>query len=561
AAGHRLAGATLPTNAMAAAAPTPVAAATIAGGAAEPTVLATQPAATNVRALAASTVVGDPRGAAIPKSPAYGAPKSQAATIAGVAAVAAVAGVLSVAVAAGVWMLWPKSPPPEAAAGAPPASSVSTVTFPALAQAPGTPAAGASSAASPQTPVASPPPAAPSPASPQPAAPAPGTLLITAVGLADASDPRYQGDAARLQQDLRADAKGQLVEKALGLMVERASLASHYDVLNERLLAHSASFVGAVVRESAPRTGNDGLVSITTEAVVDVRAVQKSLNEMTRKERIGLIRASGDPRIAIRIAVRDGDAPDAAPRPSAAADNLLKERIKSFGFRTWSDEGTKGPPSDFLLTGEARLRRLTTRLEASGITITKYAIGALTVKCINRATGEEIYFNTVVPKGAGSWATEEEALRAVAAGIADEFSRDFFLQHVNVAGRRVALVVDGLPGTVAEAVAREFASLPMVLSVRPRAGAWDLELGGSGSAAERVAAGVLAPLNRKLGQACFAPGASAGDEVRVAFDAKCSDASVLSRLETYPPAGLYGAPSGRTKAVISNPETLRKLQI
>ncbi|HEX4884430.1 MAG TPA: serine/threonine-protein kinase, partial [Casimicrobiaceae bacterium] len=170
AAGHRLAGATLPTNAVASAAPTQVAAATIAGGAAEPTVLATQSAATNVRALAATTVVGDPRGAAIPKAPAYGAPKSQAATIAGVAAVAAVAGVLSVAVAAGAWMLWPKSPPPEAAAGAPPASSVSTVTFPALAQAPGAPAAGASSAASPQAPVASPPPAAPSPASPQPAA-------------------------------------------------------------------------------------------------------------------------------------------------------------------------------------------------------------------------------------------------------------------------------------------------------------------------------------------------------------------------------------------------------
>ena len=40
-------------------------------------------------------------------------------------------------------------------------------------------------------------------------------------------------------------------------------------------------------------------MSITTEAVVNVKAVQKSLNQMTRDERVQLIRASGDPRIAV----------------------------------------------------------------------------------------------------------------------------------------------------------------------------------------------------------------------------------------------------------------------
>ena len=53
-----------------------------------------------------------------------------------------------------------------------------------------------------------------------------------------------------------------------------------------------------VVRESAPETGKDGLTSLTTEAVVNVQAVQKSLNEMSRNERIQFIRASGDPRVA-----------------------------------------------------------------------------------------------------------------------------------------------------------------------------------------------------------------------------------------------------------------------
>ena len=78
---------------------------------------------------------------------------------------------------------------------------------------------------------------------------------------------------------------------------------------------------------------------MTTQAVVNVRALQKSLNQMSRDERVEFIRASGDPKISVRIAVRDADQPDAPPQPSPVAENLLKERIKSFGFRTWSEDG------------------------------------------------------------------------------------------------------------------------------------------------------------------------------------------------------------------------------
>ena len=72
---------------------------------------------------------------------------------------------------------------------------------------------------------------------------------------------------------------------------------------------------------------------------------------------------------------------------------------------------------------------------------------------------------------------------------------------------------------------------------------------------------VLKPLNAKLGQACFALGAVSGDQVGIAFDARCTDAAVLSRLESYPPAWLYAVPPGRQKSVTTNPETLRKLTI
>ena len=395
----------------------------------------------------------------------------------------------------------------------------------------------------------------------------PGTLLVTAVGLADPSDPRYQSDKALLQSDLRADSRSQAVEKALALLIDAKSLSSNYDLLRDRLLSKSGSFVKTVLRESEPRLGKDGLMSITTEAVVNVKAVQKSLNEMSRDERVDFIRASGDPKISVQIAVRDADQPGAPPLPSQLAENILKERIKSFGFRTWSEAGGEsGQRADAAIIGEAQVKRLSLRLEASGLTATKYTLTSWTVKCIDRETGEEIYHNTALPKGVGSWASEEEALRAIGAGVADEFSRDFFLQHASVTSQPITLVVEGMPDAASEELlARELLGLPGIIAATPRPAAkprtFDLRVAATGAPGDLIDQSVLKLLNAKLGQACFLPAGVNGDQVSVAFDKRCAEASVLNRLETYPPAGLYGAPPGRQKTIIRNPETLRKITI
>ena len=151
---------------------------------------------------------------------------------------------------------------------------------------------------------------------------------------------------------------------------------------------------------------------IRDRSVVVVAIV--SLNEMTASERVEVIRANGDPRISIAITSRDADRPDAPAQRSPVAENLLAERIKSFGFRTWAEGGAEaGKAPDFSIAGEARVRRLSTRLEASGLTVTKYALSSWTIKAVDRATGEEIYHNTTLPKGAASWASEEEAYKAI----------------------------------------------------------------------------------------------------------------------------------------------------
>src|SRR5271170_8144043 len=200
--------------------------------------------------------------------------------------------------------------------------------------------------------------------------------MIAAVGLIDPSDPRYRNDKTLLQSELRADSKSQLVEKAVGMLLDTNSLAKNYDLLKDQLLSRSGSFIKTVVRESEPRMGKDGLMSITTEAVVNVRAVQKSLNQMSRDERIDFIRANGDPRVSVRIAVRDADQPESTPQSFAVAENILKERIRSFGFRTWSEDGSdangNGKGADFAVVGEAAIKKLSMRLQASGLTVTKY---------------------------------------------------------------------------------------------------------------------------------------------------------------------------------------------
>jgi serine/threonine-protein kinase len=189
-----------------------------------------------------------------------------------------------------------------------------------------------------------------------------------------------------------------------------------------------------------------------------------------------------------------------------------------------------------------------------------------TVKCVDKQSGEEIYYNNKMPVAAGSWATEEQALAAIGGKIADEFSKDFFVRHFNASGQKVALKIDGMPDKGVEtAVARELVGLQSILSIARRPGApvvFDLQVsGGTGPLNDLVANSVLKPLNAKLGQSCFSLGATSGEQVSVAFEPACNDKAVLGKLDTNPPASLYGAPPGRQKSIIRDPETIKKLTV
>jgi serine/threonine-protein kinase len=382
----------------------------------------------------------------------------------------------------------------------------------------------------------------------------PGTMVISALGLVDPKDARFSGDANAAQAESRADAMRQLVEKAVALYVDKDSITKNYAVLDKKLLSQPGAFIKTMIQEGAAATGQDGLLQTEARAVVKVRDVQKSLNQLSKEERIEFIRNNGDPKVSIQMAIRNADTTQALPpERSMLAENVVKERIKSFGFRVWSADGelpagTKAQPSDFQIQGEVKLKVLSAKLPASGLTITKTALTSWTIKAIDKASGEEVYLNTINPQGK-SWASEDQALAEIGKLVGDEFSKNFFLEHFNFSAQKVNLNIAGLPDAAsAKLMLRELRGFRQVLDAQlvGDAGKYQLQL-AEGNASDLINDGVLKPLNAKLGQNCFALAGATGAEVNVSFSTACADAAVRAKLDTLPPAGLQSAAGARGK--------------
>jgi len=415
------------------------------------------------------------------------------------------------------------------------------------AAAPAAPAAGSSAAAQATT--------APAPvaiAATEPA-PEPGTLVISALGLANPKDARF-ANAQDAQAESRTDAMRQLVEKAVALYVDKDSITKNYAVLERKLLAQPGAYIKTVIQEGAPVAGPDGLVQTEARAVVKVRDVQKSLNQLSKEERIDFIRANGDPKVAIRISIRNADsAQPFPPDRSMVAENVLKDRIKSFGFRVWSAQGdaavgANAQAADFQIDGEVKLKTLSARLPSSGLTISKTALTSWTLKATDRVSGEEVYLNTVTPSGK-SWATEDQALMEIGKLVGDEFSKNFFLEHFAYGAQNVSLQITGLPDAASgQWLLRELRSLRAVLDAQPGAdtGAYLLRM-ADGNATDLLNDSVIKPLNAKLGQNCLGLAGAAGNAVQMAFAPACSADAAQGKWARLPPAGVQGASGERGK--------------
>lgn len=416
------------------------------------------------------------------------------------------------------------------------------------------------------------------------------TITVTAEGLADPNAETYQRDKGLMIDDLRQDARRQVIEKAVGAFIDSSTLVENYVLLEDRVFSQSTGLIKRVIKESNPWLGEDGFMHLLIQAEVYVTGVQDALQEMSRSSRVGYIRQYGDPKISVAVFAQDAARGSWTSR-SDIAENILKEHISGFGYRVWSEEMTKKlktemtetsalenqvdttvsishlKESDFSIYGKVKFDVRNVTLQASGINVKKTLITSWTVKCVDNHTGEEIYFNNKVPKRQG-WASEDEAIQDVGKMIGSEFSRDFFEQRLMSPSKVYELRVMGLPNyDVAVLFKKELIGLRPVLRVDFRnftsngISFYEVEFAGNSSNfAELVNNVLVKPLNAKFGEKAFQLDSVEQGVVKVSFHGNKDLDRILADFNSKPPAALADATPGRLRHIAKDENSLKKLE-
>ncbi len=400
------------------------------------------------------------------------------------------------------------------------------------------------------------------------------TVIITAEGLADPNADTYQRDKGLLLDALRTDARRQCIEKAVGIYVESSTLTENYVLIRDSILSKSKGLIKNIIKESDPWLGDDGFMHILLKAEVYVGAVKDSLQQMSKLERVSLIKEYGNPKISVAVTVRDADrASDTEVQRSQIAENIIIEGLTKFGYRVWSEDSTgigKGRlgqqnASDFAIVGDAKFKKLSAQL-TGGTTVTKYVLTSLTIRCTNNHTGEVVPPRTEVPKKK-SWADEDGALEEVGRIISGEFSQEFFEDQLMQPSRIYQLQVMGLPDYDAgQLFKKEMLGLRPVLSVDFRSfdaegmSNYEVEFaGGRENFTETIHTSVIKPLNRKFGERVFKLIAAQGDVARIAFAQQAASGEMLAKFNSMPPASIATASPERIRELVKSEETMKKI--
>ncbi len=416
------------------------------------------------------------------------------------------------------------------------------------------------------------------------------TLIVSAEGLADPQSEAYQRDKGLLLEALRRDAKQQLIEKAVGSYVESSTLVENYTLIQDRILTQSKGLIKRVIKESDPWIGKDGFAHLLMKAEVYLTDIGSALQQMSKTERVELIKELGNPKISVAVVLDDLDQSASSSKRSSLAENVLKKRLKSFGYRVWSEKissrlkmnlaeksylenqvettlsVTHSRSADFTILGQAALKSLSHTLESSGITLTKYALTSWTVSCVDNHTGEEVYITTTIPR-TQSWSSKSAAIEAIGSLVGREFSRDFFRSYLSRGSQLYQLKVLGLPDyNNGLLLKKEFLGLREVLNVNFRNfsasghSEYEVEFGGGREHFNTfLQTAIVQPLNRKLQENCFQLQSAHGRSATIAFSSRDSAEELKNRLETHPPSALSQATPGRLKELIHDQQTLNKV--
>lgn len=74
------------------------------------------------------------------------------------------------------------------------------------------------------------------------------TITVTAEGLADPNADTYQRDQGLLIDDLRQDARRQVIEKAVGAFIDSNTLVENYVLIEDRVFSKSTGLIKQIGR-------------------------------------------------------------------------------------------------------------------------------------------------------------------------------------------------------------------------------------------------------------------------------------------------------------------------
>ena len=349
---------------------------------------------------------------------------------------------------------------------------------------------------------------------------APQTIIVSAEGLADPNADTYKKDKGLMVDALRADAKRQAIEKAVGAYVDSSTLVENFMLINDRVLTRSSGLIKKIIKETPPWLGKDGLMHIMIKAEVFLADVQEALQSMSQNERLHLIKESGNPTVSVAILIKDARrSSNTAVQRSDIAENVLKSEFKSFGYRVWSEEYSKSlkgkaaagrarKEADFSVLGEVKFTAKEVYFKASGNTLVQHVLTSWTVKCMNNHTGEEVYFNNKIPRKK-SWESEDAAVADIGEMIGKEFSAEFFKEQLMRPSMIYQLELTGsvpIHYDTALLLKKEFIGLRPILNVELRDFSegnqtfYEMEFTGKSQNFNQILNdSILKPLNAKLG--------------------------------------------------------------
>ncbi|MBF0194072.1 MAG: hypothetical protein HQL71_05915 [Magnetococcales bacterium] len=412
------------------------------------------------------------------------------------------------------------------------------------------------------------------------------TIVASAEGLADPEADIYRRDKGMMLDDLRRDAKRQIIEKVVGTFVNSSTMIESGKLISDKVMTKSKGLIKRVVKESPPWLGDDGFMHILMKAEVYLANIESVLNQISKSERINLIKEQGNPTISVGISIKDNQQNRSKvassilyARRSTIAENVVKKRMSKFGYRIWSSQplsnvnnkGKKKPENDeniadFTIIGETKFKTINMKMSSSGLSITKYILTSWTVKCLDNSTGEEIYFNNKIPRNK-TWTEEDHAIKEVGRLISSEFSRSFFKDQLMKPSRILQLKISGLPSyDVGVLFKKEMLGLRSVLNINFKnfkergTSLYEVEFSGSQeNAVSLINNTVIKPINRKLGEGAFRLSSFSGNSVKIKFRSNKNLEKLKAKFKKMPPSSLAFASPARLFEVVKSKKARKNI--